>query len=40
MTSEEEHKELEAVLNNEASMDGAVDSEIEKELEQLKKKMS
>jgi len=38
--SEETNKELDALLTNEASMDGSTDSEIENELELLKKKMS
>lgn len=39
-SSEEDNKEIEALFTNEASMDGTTASEIEKELETLKKKMS
>lgn len=38
--SEEDNAELEALMNNEASAEGSTESEIEKELAALKKKMS
>ena len=38
--SEEDNRELEGLFMNEASADGSTESEIEKELEALKKKMS
>ena len=37
--SAEDNKELESLITNEASIDGSTESEIEKELEALKKKM-
>ena len=37
--SAEDNRELESLFTNEASMDGSTESEIEKELEALKKKM-
>lgn len=38
--TEEENKELDSLMTNEASVESSIESEIDKELESLKKKMS